>query len=224
MITRNRRWTALALAAMLTVSGAACGSDSDDDAEATTTTAATEAPDTEGAGDEGEMDEGDEGEMDEADEVSIAPLDGIDPCSLIAELDVESVIADEEPTFTAESTTALPDPFVTSDAEPTEAIGCGAWSSTVTDAGILVRVFRFESADDAAAAAETLLDGEELAGTQADVALINRFDMPTGFSYTLSGSIGDVLVVVQAQSVPDLTDPATQVSTLNGILADLQAA
>lgn len=222
MITRNRRWTALALAAMLTVSGAACGSDSDDDdTDATTTTAATEAPDTEG--DEGEMDEGDEGDEAEGGEAAIAPLADIDPCSLITDVDIESVLGDEVVTPTAESTTALPAPNVSSEVDPTEAIGCGAFSAEVMDAGIMVRVFRFPSADDAAAAAESLTNGEEL-DSQADTAMISRFDMPAGFSYVATGSLGDVLVVVQAQSVPDLTDPATQTSTLNYVFTQLQSA
>ncbi len=85
-------------------------------------------------------------------------------------------------------------------------------------------IFRFESADEAAATVETLLNGEPLDGTEADVAWISRIPVTDAFGYILAGSVDDVLIVVQAQSVPGQSDPATQVATLNSMISALQPA
>lgn len=216
MSTYPRRIAAFALAGALLVSVAACSDDSsDDDAtngeEATTTT----EPTTSEPADSVET---------TLPATEIAALDEIDACGLVLDVDIESVLGDEAVEPTSETAPALPEPTLSSDAELVESAGCVALSSEVTDAGLILRLFRYPTAEDATAVVGTLTDGEELSDTQADAAAIARFDVPAGFSYVLAGSTGDVVVVVQAQSIPDLTDPATQVSTLNSIVTGLQDA
>lgn len=222
MTTRHRRWTALALTAVLTVSGVACSSDDDgdgDEASPGTTTAPATTTETDGVDDGADDGEGDGTD----DSAAIAPLGEVDACALVRDVDVESVVGDEAVTPTAETSPALP-ATLESDVDPLESTGCIAVSSQDQNAGLIVRAFRFPTADDADAAVASLAGGEEVTDTQADSAMLARITVPSGFSYTLAGSVGDVVVLVQAQSIADLTDPETHASTLNGAIDALRAA
>lgn len=220
---RSARRTLVALLAVLALVAAGCGDD-----DTTSTDDATDAPTTteadgDGDGDDSNGTEADDEEAD-SDEAAVAAFDEIDVCALVSPTDVESLLGDEQVEPVLEESTSLPSSNFDTDAEVVEAIGCRAMSAEQNDAGIFVRLFRFESADDAAETTETLLNGEELDGTQADVAYLNRIPMPEGYSFIVAGSLGDVLILVQAQSRPDQTDPATEVATLNGIISGLSRA
>jgi len=228
MRSRSTRWATILLAAVFSVAAVACSDDDDgatDDPDTTEVAPTTEADDTEAPdNDDGETDDTEAPDADEAEGDAIKAFDEIDVCGLVAGPDIESVVGDEQVEPMPETSPVLPAPNLSSDAEVVDAAGCLILSSEVTDAGFIVRLFRFESADDAAATVETLLNGEELEDTQADVAYLNRIDMPEGFAYILAGSVDDVLIVAQAQSTPDQADPATQVATLNSIISALERA
>ncbi len=227
MTTRSRPIVVLAFAILFGIVAVGCSSDSDDSsADGGTTSSAAPAGNGEEdvSGEDGSEEGGSEdGASEDVPSVEIKPFDEIDVCGLIMRPDIESVLGDEVIEPQPEVATKLPFPL-TSDVEPDEAAGCFALSSEVTDAGVILRLFRFPSADDAAAVAATLSESEELEGTQADVAFIRRTPIPDGFSYSIVGAVGDVLISIQAQSVPGLTDPATQIATLNGTISGLQRA